>query len=84
MSCITRSEKKRKKNLEKKKGLFSAFTLWNIKNINRKSFSKLKISFHKKEGDNDLWNNIEKKNNYDNNFFNMNNNIDNELRKKYM
>ena len=25
-----------------------------------------------------------KKNNYDNNFFNMNNNIDNELRKKYM
>ena len=83
---ICREVRKRGKKSEREKGLFSAFSLRNLKNMNRKSFSKLKISFHKKGADNDLWNNIErKKNNYDNNFFSMNNNnIDTELRQKYM
>ena len=82
---ICREVRKRGKRSEREKGLLSAFSLRNMKNMNRKSFSKLKISFHKKGGDNDLWNNIErKKNNYDNNFFSMNNNIDTELRQKYM
>ena len=82
--------RKRGKRSEREKGLFSAFSFRHFKNMNRKSLSKLKISFNKngreKDFDNNLWNNIERRNNnYDNNVFSLNNNnIDTEFRKKYM
>ena len=87
---ICKEVRKRGRRSEREKGLFSAFSYRNFKNMNRKSFSKLKISFHKKgnekDNSNDLWNNFERKKNYnDNYYFSLNNNnIDTELRKKYM
>ena len=78
--------RKRGKKEEREKGLFSAFSFRNIKKINKKSLSKLKISLQQKSKDNNFfWNNFDSnKKNYENNFFSMNNNMEIELRNKYM
>ena len=84
---ICKQVRKRGRKLEREKGLFNAFSFRNFKNISKKSFSKLKITLQQKgkEKDNDLWNNYDKRNNLENNFFSLNNNkIDTELRQKYM
>ena len=83
---ICREVRKRGKKEEREKGLFNAFSYRNIKKFNKKSLSKLKISLQQKSKENNyFWNNYEsnKKRN-ENNFFSMNNNINNELRNKYM
>ena len=83
---ICRQVRKRGRKEEREKGLFSAFSFRNIKKINKKSLSKLKISLQQKSKDNNFFrNNFDSnKKNYENNFFSMNNNIDTELRNKYM
>ena len=84
---LCREMRKRGRKYEREKGLFNAFSFRNFKNLNRKSFTKLKISLQQKGRDKetDIWNNYERRNNnIDNNFFSMNNNMDLELKKKYM
>ena len=88
--------RKRGKESEREKGLFSAFSFRNINNFNNnKSISKLKISlqqkFKEREKDTNIWNNFLKKkklkenNNLNNYLSSMNNDDDDsDFKKKYM
>ena len=68
---------------EREKGLFSAFSFKEFRDKNRRSLAKLRNSLHQKEKENSL-HYFDKKKFYDKNLFSLNNNIDSELKKKYM
>ena len=80
---ICRAMRRKGRKSEREKGLFSAFSFKEFRDKNRRSLAKLRNSLHQKEKENSL-HYFDKKKFYDKNLFSLNNNIDSELKKKYM
>ena len=78
---ICRKVRRRGRKLEREKGLFSAFSLRHLQNLNRRSLPKLNIVIPQKEKETDFKNNYERKEL--DKLFSMNN-LDMDFKNKYM